>query len=88
MLVVRGLPAALPTCDFPGKRVSPFASMVLLFLEVDRRKIAFCFFHVFHYNTGVELTKVFAFVAQLVERSLGKTEVSGPIPDKGSVRLF
>lgn len=26
----------------------------------------------------------FAFVAQLVERSLGKTEVSGPIPDKGS----
>ena len=25
-----------------------------------------------------------AFVAQLVERSLGKTEVSGSIPDKGS----
>lgn len=26
----------------------------------------------------------FAFVAQLVERSLGKTEVSGSIPDEGS----
>lgn len=29
-----------------------------------------------------------AFVAQLAERSLGKTEVSGSIPDKGSLILF
>ena len=27
----------------------------------------------------------FAFVAQSVERSLGKTEVSGSIPDEGSM---
>ena len=27
----------------------------------------------------------FAFVAQMVERVLGKNEVSGPIPDEGSV---
>lgn len=34
---------------------------------------------------GTIKTKMNAFIAQVVERSLGKTEVSGSSPDEGSL---
>jgi hypothetical protein len=55
-----------------------------LFLMFGDRWSRAVFFSFFQYNSEALIELVKAFVAQLVERSLGKTEVSGSIPDKGS----
>ena len=55
---------------------------IIVLTKKISKKIGFCIFRIFQYNTVVRV--LIAFVAQSVERSLGKTEVSGSIPDKGS----
>ena len=38
------------------------------------------------HNFNGTISTTLAFIAQVVERSLGKTEVSGSSPDEGSLR--
>lgn len=69
---------------FRGRRLAFLQRAVEFYIwQKKLTEFSSVFSPVFQYNTDVDL--YFAFVAQSVERSLGKTEVSGSIPDEGSV---